>query len=87
MNNESFDYRDYRKFSNLKEYVEATRKIDVHLPRQLFIAISKVMEKRHMTFGEACELLEGKGYLIWVGKLAIYDLKGDLLYSDIPTSK
>ena len=41
------------------------------------------MEKRHITFGEACELLEDKGYLVWVGKEAIYDLKGDSLFSDM----
>lgn len=75
----SFNHRDYKNFSTLEEYKEATKKNDVKLPPQFFAAVSKIMKKHDFTFGEACELLEKKGYLKWIDKMAVYDLKGDLL--------
>jgi hypothetical protein len=82
MNNESFNHRDYRKFSTPGEYKEAMDKNHVRIPLQFFIAVSNIMKKRNMAFAEACELLEKERYLIWVGKVAIYNLQGDTLWRD-----
>ena len=67
MNSGSFNPRDYRKFSGVVDYKEEIERHGYKVPLQFFIAVSNIMKKKKISFGEACELLEDNEYLIWDG--------------------
>lgn len=50
-------------------------------------ATSQIMKKYKLTFPQACGLLEAHGYLFWVGKIPVYNLRGDLIWSKEPSEK
>jgi len=43
------------------------------------------MKKSQLSFAAACELLEKKEYIIWIGKTALYDVQGDSLWKYFDT--
>jgi hypothetical protein len=72
--NSEFDPRDYKQFSDPGEYKRVAGANGYRIPLQFFISVSNIMKKRNITFGAACDLLEEKEYIKWVGKMAIYNI-------------
>jgi hypothetical protein len=54
--------------------------IGISVSLQFCHSTSKIMEKYHISFPDACKLLEEKGYLIWAGNLPLYNMRGDKLW-------
>ncbi|MFC1998628.1 hypothetical protein ACFLVR_03165 [Chloroflexota bacterium] len=69
---------DLSKFSGPGEFRKAAP--FVCLP--FCLATSKIMEKYHLAFDKACDLLEKADYLDWVGTTPIYNLAGDKLWRE-----
>ena len=69
---------DLSNFSGPGEFRQAVQYVS--LP--FCLATSKIMKKYELTFEEACDFLEDKGYLSWSGTTPIYNLAGDKLWRE-----
>jgi len=49
-------------------------------------AISKISEKYNLSFHQACDFLQAKGYLAWIGDTPFYDIGGDELWKEATAS-
>jgi hypothetical protein len=58
------------------------REVVSNASQSFWLATSRIKEKYNLSFAQACEFLEDKGYLRWAGDTPIYDIGSDKLWKE-----
>ena len=69
-------------YTNPSEYKRDCEEKGIGVSTSFCHAVSKIMDKYSLSFSNACNFLEEKGFLIWAGNLPIYNLAGDKLWTE-----